>query len=307
MRETWDQESGPAGDPVYEAAKRQLIESQRRQAEFVFYLQASGLRLLRSSRWQEKVNRSGVTLSRHLLRRAELLRQLGDYLNPATLESVERELRGAWDQWPDATSQLAEQQHQWQQRFIDRVASQHQLLNSCVEDWGIYVAPNNNLFANYLDNYWSHQSSVGPDSLVSLTSPVDSIIGRRLEFDWARFEPTDYDQLTDRLQQFYNKSDSGRARAQLGDCQRRWSRHYRLTNHQLRRVDRIKFDQLRAYYRNDPTQDTEVDSDYFRDILRLESLFLVDGDPMPDWQPIRLSRYLELVADDDQSSSSPAA
>ena len=75
----------------------------------------------------------------------------------------------------------------------------------------------------------------------------------------------------------------------------------------LQRLDRIKFDQLREYYRSGSAGETEVGSDYLRDIIRFESLFLVEGDPVPDWQTARLSSCLELISDDDLGLRPPAA
>ena len=223
---------------------------------------------------ESRTNPAGVTLERYLRIRFAQLRYSTEKLHKAL--SAHR-IKG------DAET--------YHQKLTSHNSLHQRLLNSCIEDWAIYVEPCNESFVQYVHDY----ALYNPDWTGRRTEEsLSHIFNRRLEFDWLIFEPGDYHGLAADIYACHLSGASERAeRRRLAN--HRWNWSWR-GDGKARRLDAINYEQMLLYLDSRREQDTEVNSEYLRDILRFSGLFIVAGDPVPEWDaselPASISRAL---------------
>ena len=244
----------------------EIITLQRRFAEFNKYLYSPDR--LASKSWQEKSNPAGITLSHYLKMKHRQLQQLHD----------------------DITGNLHHFAHYEEcdiEQVVEQVSSYDYLLERSIEDWGIYVQPENNVFIYYVQHYAACiQSELRTESKIE--EVVHAIFDQRLQFPWAHFQPSDYEQMQQGLINLCSATNNELARHRLLQCRQGSKDNFSRYNKKMRKIDSIKFEQTKIYQEYPQESLTEVDSDYMRDLFRLESLFFVEGDPLPVWYPENL-------------------
>ena len=266
-------ELDPSMLPFLENDGKRFLAVHRRHMGFKSHLRQPDADYLKQPHWQEKVNGSGVALSRYLTLRNNRLIEIGE------------KTMAAWHDCSRNGHQIYDQDEPLWGEMIDY----KNLLNRCIEDWGLYVNYRNEVFIDYLEHYARYNFDYTNQGFL-LEEVIQMIIEQRLQFDWARFEPMNYQDTALDILTFSALSPANRARQRLLQHRQTKQTNFRSFNRKLRQADCLQFNQVMAYYEGQKLNaPVEVDSDYLRDLLRFESLFLVEGDPLADWDPALLA------------------
>ena len=241
----------------------EIITLQRRFSEFNQYLYSPAK--LASKSWQEKSNPSGITLSHYLKMKNQQLQQLHHDIS----NTVQR---------------FAQYEECDIEKLVEQVSIYDSFLGYCIEDWGIYLQPDNSIFICYIQNYAECvQSELRRKSDVEAT--IHAIFDRHLQFPWANFQPLDYEQIQQTLIDLCSLTNSELAQYRLLHNRQNGKKHFSRHNKKMRNIDNTKLEQIRIYQDYPQESLTEIDSDYMRDLFRLKALFFVEGDPVPIWYP----------------------